>query len=1244
MQSSNASRFGIGAAILAAALIGGCGQKLSPEEHLTRAESALARGEFREAVIEYKNVLLAQPDNLDARIGLGRSLVELGNPVAGEQDLERALQLGADASRVQPWLAESWLGQGKYDRVNALTVPSDLTGEQQAALLAVQAEARLAQGQVAEAEAAATAALQAQPESTPATLIMARVKARESSFDEARRLVEQVLKRESSNAVAENLLGEIERAAGRLSEAEAAFTRAMTDARQAAESQLNRAYVRIQANQLDEAEKDIKALQARIKGNVLIDYAEALLLYTRQDYAKAIERLDTVLGTSPDYIPAVRLAGATRLALEEPARARVHLQRAASALPEDIETQRMLIMALLQLGEASEAERLARNLVEQAPQDTGAMDLLASALMMQGKRAESVSYLQRVSLVLPDSAAASARLGSALLGQGDAEEGLKALREALERDPTLQGAAEQLVLGYVASGDLDQALSAATEYRDRDPSSARAQALLGAVYLQRKQIPEAKQAFRQALELEPGHLAAATGLATLALQEDDITTARAQFADSLKYHPEDDRLRLLLARLAMAQNDTDAAKAYLDEAVERNPTALLPKLYLAAYYQRIGDPGQSLELLAALRRDFPDNAMVLGLMADANLSLREFAAARTVLEELVTQAPDNAQVRVALANALANLGEVALAQTQLDKALELEPDSVPAANLLARLALANKDTAGAERGLRNLKRLLGDTHPDVLLIEGQLAQLQGNPSAANEVFQQLLTAGDGAVDFDADPNLRGAAEQMILGYVRNGDPDGALKAALELRERQPDSVRANLLLATLYLRGQQPEQAAQSFQRALELEPGNISATTGLASIAIQNKDFAQARTLYEASLAQHPSAIALLVGLARLELLDKDPKAAERHLTLAVSANPLAIQPKLLLAAFQLRQGYPENALETLRETSTLAPENLNLLGLKAEAELALKRYEAALDTLNTLNRLKPDQPRVLLALASAEAGLGHLDAAERLLQRVLTVDAQSVAALNALARLAIARKTFSEAAERIAALEAVMGADNASVLLLQGNLAEARGDLPAALNHYQRFFDQAPSVQSAVLLARARIKSDDPEGARTLLADWLGLHPEDVAVRFELAQFYLNTGRNDEAIQSYEMVLEKSPGNPVVLNNLAWLLQERDLKRALEYARQAHATAPKSADIADTLAVILARLGETLEARRMIDLALDLNADNASLLFHKAQILKQAGERVQAEQTLEAVLKSGRTFPERAEAETLLRELKGG
>ncbi|MBK1722328.1 XrtA/PEP-CTERM system TPR-repeat protein PrsT [Thiocystis violacea] len=1244
MQASNAvsSRFCV-AAMLIAALIGGCGQSLTPEEYLSRGEAALARGELRAAVIAFKNVLQEQPGNAEARALLGQASLGLGDPVVAEQDLERAREMGADDARIQPWLARSWLQQGKYDQVVALKVSGEVSAERRAALLAVKSEARLAQRDLPGAEREADAALRADPNAVPALQAMARLKAVRGELDAAIMLVKQALERDVSNAEAENLLGEIERSAGRLDEAEAAYTRAMQDPVQGPRSQLNRATLRIQANRLDEAQSDIDALKKRVKDNLLVDYAEAQLLYARKDYAKAIERLDVLLGANPRYIPAVRLAGATRLALREPAVARIHLQRAVSALPDDVEARRMLIMALLQVGEAAEAERLARERIESAPEDTATTDLLASALMMQGKRDEGVSFLRRVSAVQSDSAAANVRLGTALLGQGDVEEGLKTLREALKQDPELRGAAEQLVFGYVSSGDLDQALKAAREYADRDPGSARAQALLGAVYLQREQVAEASQAFEKALELEPGNLAASTGLATLALRKDDLTAARGYFAKSLEAHPEDDRLRLLLARLAMAQKDTAAAKGYLDEAVERNPDALLPRLYLAAYYQRIGDSAESLNLLSETRRDFPNNPALLGLTADAQLTLRQFDAAKSTLEDLLIDAPNDPRVRVALASAYASLGESASAKVELKKALELDANLIPAVNLQARLAIAEKDLDGAEQALGELTRLLGPNHADVLLIEGQLAQIKGDLSAANGTFQRLLASGGDALDLDSDPGLRNAAEQLVLGYVRSGDPEGALKAALELRERQPESARVHDLVGALYLRAKQLDSAAQSFQRALELEPGDVAAIGGLAAIAIDGNELDRAEQLYEEGLKKHPNDIALFTGLARVALLRNDGVAAERYLVRSEQANPRALEPRLFLAAFHLRQGNPARALDVLTEASQLSPDAVQLLALRAEAELSLRRFEAARDTLIRLDRVRPDQPRVLIALARADAALGRLDDAEQSLRRAIKIDSGSVQALSSLAALAIARKSYDDAAARIGELERVLGAESANVLVLRGALAESQGDMEAALASYQRLFDQSPSMQSALLLARAHAKTNDLDGASHLLNDWLGQHPDDAQVRFELAQLQMRMQRPEQAITEFRAVLVKKPDNSIALNNLAWLLQEREPVQALEYARRAHELAPKSADIADTLAVLLMRNGDLREAGRMSDLALAADAENGSMLFHKAQILEKGGKRAQAERVLETALKVGGTFEERAEAEAMLKRLSG-
>ncbi|MBV5307924.1 MAG: PEP-CTERM system TPR-repeat protein PrsT [Chromatium okenii] len=1239
-KSIETLRYGV-IAVALTTLISGCSAEESLGQQLARGEAALMHGELKTALIELKNVLQKDSQNQRARLLLGQAYLQAGDAAAAEQELQKAQKLGAKDSDLQPWLMQTWLQQGKLDQVTALAIPETIAPPLRAQLLAIQADALQSGNNLAGAQEKAALALKVDPEAVAARLVLARLRAATNQFDAARQLVNEALQRQPQNAAALNLLGDIERAAGQWAAADAAYTKAIADPIVGRQAHLNRAIVRIQANQLDAAAQDIAQLRQQLKKNPQLDYVEGLLLYTKKDYAHAIEYLQAALGAAPDFLPALTLAGATRLALGEPALARIHLERASAAQPDDQTIRRLLATALLQQGDAKEAERLARSILQRQPNDTATMDLLANTLMIQGKRDESISYLRQVKAEMPDSAAANARLGAALLSDGDAQEGLRALQAALNQDPTFQGAAEQLVLGAISSNKLDQALEAAKAYQTREPGSARAQTLLGMVYLQRKELDAATKAFNKALELEPGDLTASGALAALALQNKNLDQAKGYLTASLKHHPDSAQLLIMLAKIALAQNDAVAAKTYLDTAQQRNPKALEPQIYLAAYYLQRGEPAQAIEIVNKALLAFPKNAALLGVLADAQVASRQFTVAQTTLNTLRSLTPDEPKIHVAQGIVAAGLGDLAQAKRELEQALALDPKFAPAINLLARLAIAEKNVAVAQRRLQELKNQLGSSNPDVLLLEGQLAQLTGNSSAANDAFQELMTVK--GTSFDSDPALWGAAEQLVLGHLRNKQPEAAVQAALDLCQRQPKSARAQLLLGLLYLQDKKIDDATQALRKTLELEPGNVGAANGLAAIALQTKDFAGAKTFYENSLKRNPRNVELLVNLARLALMQNDPPAAENYLERAAELNPQLLQPKLYLAAYHLKQGNAEQAWRVLSAAQRDNPNDVNLLGLMAESELALQRYAEAKQTLQQLATLTPKDPKVLVATAQAELGLEQPDAAKKALERALEMDSKSTAALIGLTRLAIAQKSPTQAQVRLDALSTLVGAENADVLLLTGNLAESKNDWRSARTAYQKLFDQTPSTVSLIWLTRALAKLDDVAGARQLMTEWVAQHPKDGLVHFQLAQVEMTAGHNDQAITHFQRTLETNPKNAVAMNNLAWLLQDRDPAQALKYAQQAFAAAPKSAEIVDTLAMVLLRNGQIRDALRTIDKALALSADNGSLLFHKAQILQKSGDRAQAQQVLETALQSTQTFAERSEAEALLKLLRG-
>ena len=81
---------------------------------LADARAAIAAGELRTADIHLKNLLQREPDHVVARALLGEVFLDAGDFAAAEQNLRRALTLGADPATVQLPLARTLVGQRKF--------------------------------------------------------------------------------------------------------------------------------------------------------------------------------------------------------------------------------------------------------------------------------------------------------------------------------------------------------------------------------------------------------------------------------------------------------------------------------------------------------------------------------------------------------------------------------------------------------------------------------------------------------------------------------------------------------------------------------------------------------------------------------------------------------------------------------------------------------------------------------------------------------------------------------------------------------------------------------------------------------------------------------------------------------------------------------------------------------------------------------------------------------------------------
>src|SRR5579862_7373773 len=159
--------------VLAAGLLSACGK--SADEYVRRAQTQLDSGNIPAALIELKNALQKEPNNVTARVMLGQSYLDLSDGTNAETDLLKARADGADPLVLAKPLAEAELILGKFDKAAAESeFPAGASSALKASLLSVRGLAYLGQGKAAAADEALTAGLAEDPHSLDVLLALTR--------------------------------------------------------------------------------------------------------------------------------------------------------------------------------------------------------------------------------------------------------------------------------------------------------------------------------------------------------------------------------------------------------------------------------------------------------------------------------------------------------------------------------------------------------------------------------------------------------------------------------------------------------------------------------------------------------------------------------------------------------------------------------------------------------------------------------------------------------------------------------------------------------------------------------------------------------------------------------------------------------------------------------------------------------------------------------------------------------------
>jgi len=153
-------------------------------------------------------------------------------------------------------------------------------------------------------------------------------------------------------------------------------------------------------------------------------------------------------------------------------------------------------------------------------------------------------------------------------------------------------------------------------------------------------------------------------------------------------------------------------------------------------------------------------------------------------------------------------------------------------------------------------------------------------------------------------------------------------------------------------------------------------------------------------------------------------------------------------------------------------------------------------------------------------------------------------------------------------------------------------------------------------------------PEKSLSAFQALAELNPTYPAAQSNLGLADYRAGRFEEAIVAFTEALVQSPGDAVIMNNLAWCLIkiDRSLDIALKLARRAVLVEPSEPEYRDTLAEVLLAQGQPAQALAEIQKAIELHGPSERLAERKRRIEALAAQAVAMSQQTPAGRKPSR------------------
>jgi cellulose synthase operon protein C len=880
-------------------------------DHLALGRAAMAGGDLRTAALELRNAVRDAPESVESHYRLGYTLLQLGDAVAAQKELEQVRKLGGGQADVPVLLAQAYLLQGQNRELLAQFKPPMANAELTAQLLVIRGLALNTLGDQAGAMSALATAEAASPNSASVLVTAARIALLQGNLPLAMSKVEHALALDPRRVDAMLIKSQAQIAGGNRDAALETLNQALSIAPRYLVAHLERANVEVDLGQDDAARADVaEVLRAQPNATPAI-YLDAVLLARAKKSAEADEqfqRINTVLDRFPRsyfFIAAVKFdLGQTAQALD-------NATRYNARNPGDADGVKLLAKVLLASKRADQAIDLLTRARNQGIGDADTAALLNQAYVASGRTGEAVASLQQ--------------FGAPALPGPDG--GPRDLPGSVGLAPDTQGSDETAVFNALRAGDLDVAAQSLDRLRAREGRSETVGLYAGLLSMLRQDYPGARKQYEALIAANPNAIKPRIGLAQIDLIQGRSDDAEHTLEAILAANPSDGGALQMVLPILLSSNRLPQAIALFEAAIAAAPKSQPLALGLIQLYMSARQPAQALSLLDRIA---PQNGeatlefMLARAHALAALDRRDDAIA--VYRAMLNRLPGDPRVvgeLMALQQAGRNFD--AARQTALD-ALKNRPNDIALMRLLVGNAMLS---GGKEAGEKELAALDTDplAHALTQTMRGDLAARDQRYADAAEIY---------AAEYRAAPSST-LALSAAQAYARSGNLQRGDDILAGWLEQHGDDAAALRARADLQVALGQPDIAIRLTEQAAALDSEDWSVLNNLAWLYAERGD-KRALPIARRSFALNPSPQAADT-LGWILLRDNQPKAALPVLVQAAAAlrDDSTVQYHLAMALARTgRQVDAIAALRPLAEQQSAFPEQADARKLLQELQSA--------------------------------------------------------------------------------------------------------------------------------------------------------------------------------------------------------------------------------------------------------------------------------------------------------------------